>query len=220
MGGPFLGFIGAGVVGWISSDSEFEEAKLKRIFDRAKASYEEWEKYTVLHENYVNEEHKSYLAIAKRNWIEFYKIRNFQSVELLTGLEFENLVGHIYKSMGFSVIFTPKTGDYGVDLIVEGGGKKIAIQAKRYKKPVGVAAVQEVSSGSKYYKADHAVVVTNAEFTENARKLAITLGVELIGMTRLAPMWLKAFPEFSTPSFDLATYEQMKPEVFKLLYRK
>lgn len=220
LGGPILGLIGAGLVGWVSSDSEFEESKLKRVFDRAKENHEEWEKYFVLHADYVKQELNRHLTKAKKNWAEFYKLRNFESVGILTGLEFENVIGDIYKSMGFSVTFTPKTGDYGVDLIVKTGEKTLAIQVKRYAKPVGVAAIQEVSSGAKYYKIDQAVVVTNAEFTENAKKLASKLNVELIGKTRLIPMWMNAFPEVTTPTFELEIYERMEPEIMKLLYRK
>ncbi len=147
-------------------------------------------------------------------------MRNFNSVDSLTGLEFEKVVGSIYKSMGFTVTFTPTSGDYGVDVIAEREGEKIAIQAKRYSKPVGVSAVQEVASGAIFYKADKAVVISNTEFTENAKKLAQQLKVQLIGKRHLIPMWTKAFPEESVPIFDLEIYESMKPEIMKFLYKK
>ena len=219
IGGPFLALFVAVIVGWLSSDpdSSFDEEELKKVFRRAKENYEKWEIYFIQHEERLLDDQRKYLIKAQSNWTDYYRLRNFKSVESLTGVEFEKVVGSIYKSMGFNVIFTPTSGDYGVDVIAESNGKKIAIQAKRYSKPVGVSAVQEVASGSIFYKANKAVVISNTEFTENAKKLAGQLNVQLIGKRQLIPMWTKAFPEVDEPIFDLEIYESMKPEILKFL---
>lgn len=75
---------------------------------------------------------------------------------------------------------TKATGDQGVDLIVEVGGKKIAVQCKLYSYPVGNDAVQQVIAGKVYYKCDEAIVVSNASFTTAAKELASTAGVLLV----------------------------------------
>ena len=48
---------------------------------------------------------------------------------------------------GWTVADTPASGDFGADLIAEKDGKRIAIQAKRYSKPVGNKAVNEALGG-------------------------------------------------------------------------
>ena len=71
--------------------------------------------------------------------------------------------------------------DYGADLVLRKWGKKIVVQAKRYERNVGIAAVQEVVGSIAYYKADRAMVVTNSNFTKSDRDLAKRNEVELWG---------------------------------------
>ena len=75
---------------------------------------------------------------------------------------------------------TPKSGDHGVDLVVDISGTRIAIQAKYYKSSVGNAAVQEVHAGKGFCQADYAMVVCDSEFTRHAIELAEKLDVHLV----------------------------------------
>jgi len=64
-------------------------------------------------------------------------------VNTLTGEEFENAVAHYLRNVGFEKVkTTPGSGDFGADLIIEHGGRKIVIQCKRWSATVGVNAVQ------------------------------------------------------------------------------
>lgn len=100
----------------------------------------------------------------------------FSDIDLLSGEEFESVIYNRLKSMGYVVYFTPTSQDYGADLIIQTEKGSIVVQCKRYKSThsVGVSAVQEVLGAIVYYHAQVAVVVTNAMFTENAKKLART----------------------------------------------
>lgn len=137
----------------------------------------------------------------------------------MSGSDFEIAVKDIYKKQGFVASLTPTTGDYGVDVIAQSHDKKIAIQAKRYSNSVGVKAVQEAYSGALYYKATHAVVITNSVFTKNAINLARTLKVELIDKWKLAKIWLEAFPIQEIPIFDENHYQSIEPEITELIGR-
>lgn len=95
----------------------------------------------------------------------------------MTGIEYERHIARLLTSIGSSVEFTPATGDFGVDLIVN---RHIAIQCKRLNKPVGIDAVQQVSSGGRMRGCNTAVVVSNQEYTAAARKLAASLHVVLV----------------------------------------
>lgn len=100
----------------------------------------------------------------------------------MSGLEFEEFLAELFRRKGFTVEKTPVSGDYGVDLILTNpaNGERIAVQAKRYAQPVGIAAVQEVFFGAAYYQCQRALVVTNADYTPNARNGAARVRVWLI----------------------------------------
>lgn len=57
--------------------------------------------------------------------------------------------------------------------------ERTVVQAKCWKKNVGVKAVQEVVASRAMYGAERAIVVTNSFFTRQARSLAAKNGVEL-----------------------------------------
>lgn len=106
-------------------------------------------------------------------------------VDKMSGRKFEEYLKALLKAKGYYVQLTPASGDYGADLILSAKGKKIIVQAKRYKKNVGVKAVQEIASAKSHYKADECWVVTNSFFTEQARKLANSNQVRLIDRKHL-----------------------------------
>ena len=96
-------------------------------------------------------------------------------------------------NLGYQVVRTNSSGDQGADLIINKNGKRIAVQAKRYKnKKVGNKAVQEVLSGKYYYNCDEAWVVTNSNFTDSAYNLSIKTNVELISRLNLMELMLKS----------------------------
>lgn len=103
----------------------------------------------------------------------------------MTGEQFENYVASLLRSQGHTVKMTSRSGDYGVDIIVDGC---VAIQCKRYSKSVGVKAVQEVYAGMQHYGCTSAIVVTNSHFTKNAAKLADELHVSLRDGSQLMRM--------------------------------
>lgn len=113
-------------------------------------------------------------------------------VDLMTGEEFEEFLACCFRNLGYAVEMTPKTGDFGADLILAKGGKKTVVQAKRYQGKVRNSAVQEVVGAVKYYGAREAIVITNSDFTSNARKLAEANGVQLWGREQLIDLVIRA----------------------------
>ena len=103
------------------------------------------------------------------------------------------------KRAGWATKPTAKTGDQGVDIFAERGGVTLVVQCKLYSGSVGNAAVQEVIAGRVFYRADLAVVVSNARFTKSAQQLAGMSGVTLLHHSQLPsytgkidPMQLRA----------------------------
>jgi len=109
----------------------------------------------------------------------------------LRGVEFENCLYDCFKTLGYFVEKTPSSGDYGVDLVLKYGDKKIAVQIKGTADPVGIKAIQEVYSGKDFYDCGEAWVITNSYFTNSAIKLAKKLNVGLINRQKL----LKFLPD-------------------------
>lgn len=106
-------------------------------------------------------------------------------VEKMTGKEFEIFLLGRFRLQGYKSRLTAEVGDYGTDLILEKDGRRIAAQVKRWKRTVGVEAVQQIAAGMKHYNADEGMVITNSHFTANARTLAKSNGVELWDKERL-----------------------------------
>ena len=108
-----------------------------------------------------------------------------KEIDKMTGEEFEQYLGHLFKKRGFKVSYTKASSDYGADLILEDREDIIAVQAKRYSGSVGVKAVQEIIGSLKMYNATQAWVVTNSYFTKQAKNLAETNEVYLIDRDEL-----------------------------------
>ncbi|NLF73912.1 MAG: restriction endonuclease [Candidatus Anammoximicrobium sp.] len=86
--------------------------------------------------------------------------------------EFEWFLKDVFEGLGYQVETTKASGDQGVDLIVSGDNRRIAVQAKGYANKVGNDAVQQVYAGMKYYNCGECAVITNNRFSSAARDLA------------------------------------------------
>ena len=111
--------------------------------------------------------------------------KNIAEVDKMEGLEFEHYLAKLFANLGYDTKVTNGSGDYGADLILLSNTKKIIVQAKRYKKRVGIKAVQEIASAKSHYNADECWVITNNFFTDPAKKLAKSNHVTLIDRTQL-----------------------------------
>jgi HJR/Mrr/RecB family endonuclease len=101
-------------------------------------------------------------------------------VDEMAGAAFEARLAALFAAMGWAVEATGRRGDFGADLVVEGGGERVVVQAKRYGRPVGIEAVQQAIGATRHYDADGAMVVTTAVCTPAARSLAASNGVRLV----------------------------------------
>ena len=103
----------------------------------------------------------------------------FGDMDKMSGVDFEKLLGLLLVRKGYSVEFTPKTGDFGADLILSHNLKRIAVQAKRSKSAVGNGSIQEALAGAHYYNCAEAWVITNNTFTTGGVKQAQSCDVRL-----------------------------------------
>lgn len=115
-------------------------------------------------------------------------------IDKMDGYQFEHYLALLFQSQGYKAKVTRAAGDYGADLILEKDNNKIVVQAKRYRKNVGINAVQQVVGSRAHYGASEAWVITNRDFTEAAYNLARSNGVRLINRDKLIEMILKMNP--------------------------
>lgn len=100
--------------------------------------------------------------------------------DYMTGRDFEVYCAGLLEKSGFSdVQITQASGDFGIDILATQNMILHAIQCKCYSSDIGVDAVYQALSGSKYYKANIGIVLTNQYFTYQARELAKEIGVVL-----------------------------------------
>jgi len=116
----------------------------------------------------------------------------FDEIDTMSGVDFERFLSSMFRRLGYSCEMTATMGDYGGDLVLRKGGVKTIVQAKRWKRSVGVKAVQEVVAAKGYYGASSAIVVTNSTFTRQAEELARANGVETWDRARLAQKLLES----------------------------
>ena len=106
-------------------------------------------------------------------------------VDKMSGYEFEDFIGTLYKKMGYSVELTPKSGDQGADLIITKLEERTAVQTKNYTENVTNKAIQEVVASKEFYKCTSCRVVTNRYFTKSAIELGNVNGVKLVDREEL-----------------------------------
>ncbi|MCM3227532.1 restriction endonuclease [Terribacillus saccharophilus] len=118
--------------------------------------------------------------IRKSNIESKYRQSGIEDIDKMDGLQFEHYLSALLKGNGYKATVTQGSGDYGADLILKKDGRKIVVQAKRYKAKVGIKAVQEIASAINHYTANEAWVITNSYFTSPAIKLAASNDVKLV----------------------------------------
>lgn len=98
----------------------------------------------------------------------------------LDPLEYEQYCARLLQQSGWDAKVTTASGDQGADVIAVKNQKKLILQCKLYKKPVGNKAVQEIIAAKQFYHADYAAVISNASYTISARQLANSTNIKLL----------------------------------------
>lgn len=125
------------------------------------------------------------LKIKPTNFIE-----TIEDVDKMNGYEFEGFLAPLFRSYGYHVEVTKKSGDFGADLIIKKSKINYAVQAKCYgeDKKVGVAAINEVVGSAGYHNTIKKIVITNRYFTKSAMITAKRNDVILLNRDELIRM--------------------------------
>ncbi len=131
------------------------------------------------------------LALAVLNGTVFRHLARRQhpaSLESMSGESWEDLCATLFRRHGFHVQRTPRTGDFGADLILSRGQRRIAVECKRWAtKPVGPDVIRGLRGGMEFYRCNEGMVVSALTgYTRRARFCAARIGIELYTLDRLA----------------------------------
>lgn len=87
--------------------------------------------------------------------------------------KFENVVASVYKDLGFRVRVTGRSGDGGIDVILEGGGDLlIGVQVKRYKEKINVEQIRSLAGALFLEGITRGIFVTTSSFQSGAQQVA------------------------------------------------
>lgn len=121
--------------------------------------------------------------------------------------QFEKIIGLTYRKLGYSV--TRRGGakpDGGIDLMIEKGGERSAVQCKQWKTwQVGVKTVREFLGALTDSKTESGILITLRGYTTEAKELADKHRIELITQMRLIEML-----EATNARFDPETLEILR----------
>lgn len=100
----------------------------------------------------------------------------------MTPEEYEHHVAEVLRAEGWSASVTPYTHDFGVDVIAERDGRRLAVQAKMFggaNRPVAATMVRELYGAAAYADCSEAMIFTDGRVLEEAREVAAKLGIEI-----------------------------------------
>lgn len=100
--------------------------------------------------------------------------------ENIDAYEFEDFVLRLMQKLGYKGWLTPKSGDFGVDVIAEKDKSRLAIQAKKYSSQnmVSVKDVNQLAGGAKYWECAGSLLVTTSALSGNAKLLCEKLKID------------------------------------------
>jgi restriction system protein len=109
---------------------------------------------------------------------------------MLNWREFERRVGEAFRRQGFTVTgFGGNGPDGSVDLGLTKNGKRFLVQCQHWCKPqVGVTVVRELHAVMAVQRAHGGFVVTDGQFSREAKEFADLFAIKLIDGVALAEM--------------------------------
>ena len=120
-----------------------------------------------------------------------------ESLQRLSGEDFEKLISDLLTRMGFQTEVTQTTGDGGVDIIavldkaIVGG--RYLFQCKRFApdNPVGASSVRDFFGAVTADRAVKGIFITTSQFTAQAQEFGRRVGIELIDSVQLQKLLIE-----------------------------
>jgi restriction system protein len=108
-----------------------------------------------------------------------------QYSEAMSPEDYEHFCAALLREARWRARVTRASGDQGVDIVAEKRGRRIVVQCKKYSKPVGNRAVQEIVAAIAHEDAERGIVVATKGYTPSAARLAASNEVLLLHHSEL-----------------------------------
>jgi restriction system protein len=112
-------------------------------------------------------------------------------IDRMTKKDFQHFCRHLLKKVGYQ-IQRPQRAKQWITFILEKEGERMAVMIRQYAAVVGTRPVEKAAEGAARNDCARAIVLTNRDFTLEARQLAGQLGVELWDRDKLADLLIVA----------------------------
>ena len=114
------------------------------------------------------------------------------SVELMSGYEFEDWCTGLFQKLGYFAESTAKARDGGIDIRMERGGTGFLVQCKRQEAKIGSPAVQRLGGVRQQpeFRNFELIFVTTATFTAAAKEYCNKVGIRMVDRARLRDLVL------------------------------
>ncbi len=134
--------------------------------------------------------------LAQTKEAEFQRIREVGALRKVDPYSFEMLCASLYEKMGWSTWVTPKTGDGGIDAVIERGQERRILQCKRLRSgKVGVGPVRDLFGVIQSEDVAGGILITTTGFTAGAAGWATGKNIELIDGASLVALLRQHFPD-------------------------
>ena len=145
--------------------------------------------YSAIKDNFVTY-YKNIRAFdkAKREYDDWWTRRQIGFWTSMSGRRFEMELAYLYGQLGYGVNLTPVSGDKGIDIEMIKDGKKIIVQCKAHKKPIGPHTARDLYGTLVNSKADKAILASTSGFTKGVMEFVVGKPIELVAVSEIIRM--------------------------------
>jgi restriction endonuclease Mrr len=106
--------------------------------------------------------------------------------------EFEEMTAELFRALGYEAHRTKMIGDHGVDVVVKAkDGRKMIVQCKRWRGPVGEPMVRDFYGAMQHEKASKGTIFATNGFTNKAIEWAKGKPLLLYDGKKFLELWKK-----------------------------
>jgi restriction system protein len=139
---------------------------------------------------------------------------------------FEEVVGSVFRDLGYRAVVTNFSGDGGIDVFLMKGADTVGVQVKRYEEAIGVAFIRELAGALVQKGLTRGMFVTTSRFTRGVEPAVAELAmrghpIELVDPERFfAALELAQFEHYDQDPTDILALSRAKSGVLTSEYRR
>ena len=137
---------------------------------------------------------------------------------VMNPIQFEQRVADFFQHQGYTVETTPRSYDYGVDIVASNEKCRIAVQVKMYeRRRVNYQDVMYLVAGKAIYRCNSGILVTSGQLSADAEKVAKTLDIKIMDNWNSGP----SEPQLISPDIaDVSSLAKINAQSFDEVWEK